>query len=203
MNVEPAIKQLAELDKLASHMRLAAETWDSEWKTLISIICSARTRDEVTIKICTELFIKYPTLESLSKADLRKIESEIRSINFYKNKSKSVLNCAKTLIEKYNGKVPHDVNELVELPGVGRKTANVFLAEYGKDAIGIDTHVSYISQKLKWTNNKDPKKIEKDLECLFPKDYWRKINSTLVHFGKTYMSKKRKDEILGSISKTS
>ena len=103
------------------------------------------------------------------------------------------------MVTKHKGNVPEDFEDLIELSGVGRKTANVFLAEYGTDALGIDTHVSYISQKLKWTKNKDPHKIEQDLAKLFPKNYWRKINSNLVRFGKTHMSRKKKDSILKEI----
>ena len=201
MNKETAIKQLEELDKQGKNMRLAAEGWDEEWKTLISIILSARTRDEVTIKICTELFKKYASIDKLSKANLNEIEKIIRPVNFYKNKSKNISKCVKSLVKKYKGKVPHDLKDLIELSGVGRKTANVFISEYGKDAIGIDTHVSYISQKLEWSRNKNPEKIEKDLTNLFPKGYWRKINPTLVRFGKTYTSRKKKDEILEEIRK--
>jgi len=201
MKKERAIKQLEELKKQGKNMRLAAEGWNEEWKTLISIILSARTRDETTIKTCTELFKKYNTIEKLSKANLIEIETAIKPVNFYKNKSKSISKCAKSLLEKHKGRVPHDLKDLIELSGVGRKTANVFLSEYGKDAIGIDTHVFYISQKLEWVKNKSPEKIEKDLENLFPKEYWRKINSILVRFGKTHTSRKKKDEILKEIGK--
>ena len=95
MKKERAIKQLEELDKQGKSMRLAAEEWDKEWKTLISIILSARTRDETTIKTCKELFKKYNTIEKLSKANLNEIEKIIRPVNFYKNKSKSILKCVK------------------------------------------------------------------------------------------------------------
>ncbi len=92
------------------------------------------------------------------------------------------------------------VSALIDLPGIGRKTANVFLAEMGKEAIGVDTHVAYISRALKWTRESKPEKIEKDLEKLFPKRYWREINQTCVHFGKTHMGKPKKDSILATIS---
>jgi len=90
---------------------------------------------------------------------------------------------------------------LVKLRGVGRKTANVFLSEMGKPGIGVDTHVSYISQKLGWTKNKNQHKIEQDLKKLFPKKCWNKVNSTLVRFGKTHTSRKEKDKILNQIKK--
>ena len=105
------------------------------------------------------------------------------------------------LAEKFAGAPPHDILQLVTLPGVGRKTANVFVAEYGAPAIGVDTHVSYISQKLGWTKHKEPHKIESDLRKLFPKRYWQKLNRTLVRFGKTHMSRRKKDELLLQIAR--
>ena len=199
MNPKLAIKQLKLLDKYGKDMRLAAEKWPNEFQTLISIILSARTRDETTIKIAKELFKKYPTPEKLSEAKLKEIEKIIKPVNFYKNKSKNIINCAKVLVKEYNSKVPESIDKLIKLSGVGRKTANVFLTEAGKEAIGIDTHVSYISQKIGWTKNKNPHKIEKDLERLFPKNYWRKINPVAVRFGKTYTSRKEKDILIQKI----
>ena len=194
------LKQLKELEKRSSKMRLAAESWNKDWQTLISTIMSARTRDEKTIPVASELFKKY-TLKKLANAKLKDVKKIIRPVNFYKTKSKNIVNCAKILVDKYNGKVPKDFDELIKLPGVGRKTANVFLAEYGNDNIGVDTHLSYISQQLGWTKNKDPHKIEKDLQRLFPQKYWKILNSILVRFGKTYTSRKKKDEILNEIKR--
>jgi endonuclease III len=198
MEREKAIEQLNKLKNLESikGMRLAAEKWDAPWKTLISILLSARTRDEVTISVSTKLFEEYNTIKKLANAKIEDVEKTIRPINFYKNKTKNIISCAKMLDDNYCGKVPMDIDELIKFPGIGRKTANVFLAEFGKDTIGVDTHVSYISQKLGWTSKKTPEKIEKDLEGLFPKEYWRTLNSTLVRFGKTHTSRKEKDKIL-------
>ena len=201
MDSKTAIKQLHELEKCGKKMRLAAESWESEFQTLISITLSARTLDETTISVCKKLFQKYPTPEKLAPASIKEIEEIIFPINFYQNKSKYIINCAKKLVELYQGNVPHDFEKLTELPGVGRKTANVFLSEVGKDAIGVDTHVFYISKKLGWAKSNKPEKVEEELKELFPKKYWSKINSTLVHFGKTFVSRKIKDEILGEIVK--
>lgn len=201
MDQKIAIKQIKLLDKYGEKMRLAAEKWPNDFQTLISIILSARTRDETTIKVCKILFRKYPAAKKLSDASLKKIEKIIKPVNFYKNKSKNIINCAKFLVEKYKSKVPKNFEKLISLPGVGRKTANVFLAESGGANIGVDTHVNYVSQKLGWTKNKNPHKIEKDLETLFPKKYWRKINETLVRFGKTYTSRKEKNKLLEKIKK--
>jgi len=193
------LKQLKELKKYSSDKRLAAEDWNKPWQTLIATALSARTKDSTTIPVADNLFSKYSSLEKLSKAKLSDIEKVIKKVNYYKTKSKNTVNCARMLIKDYKEKVPLDFNELVKLPGVGRKTANVFLSEMGKDAIGIDTHLSYISQKLEWTKNKKPEKIEEDLKILFPKEQWSSLNPILVKFGQTYTNRKKKDEILERI----
>ncbi|MFA4960314.1 MAG: endonuclease III [Candidatus Pacearchaeota archaeon] len=203
MNSSIAIHQLKELKKFASpKMRLAAE-WDEKWKVLIATILSAQTRDEKTIEICEILFKKYPTLERFKNAKLNSIQKIIRSINYYKTKSKHILATAK-IISK-NG-IPQTCDELLILPGVGRKVANVYLAEAHKsNAIGVDTHVGRISRKLGWTKNLNPHKVEKDLEKLFPKRYWRSINYIVVRFGRTYWSagmKKKEDEIIEKMKKS-
>ncbi|MBI2084638.1 MAG: hypothetical protein HYT70_03455 [Candidatus Aenigmarchaeota archaeon] len=122
-------------------------------------------------------------------------------MNFYRTKSKSIVNCARILVENYEGVLPKDFDKLIKLPGVGRKTANVFLSEMGKDTIGVDTHVAYISRKLGWTKSNKPEIIEADLKRLFPRSYWRRINRILVRFGKSYISKKGKGRILQQIKK--
>ncbi|PIN95243.1 hypothetical protein COU53_00385 [Candidatus Pacearchaeota archaeon CG10_big_fil_rev_8_21_14_0_10_30_48] len=199
MDSKKAVKQLNELKKLGGSMRLAAEGWESNFQTLIATALSARSLDETTIKHATILFNKYPDAKTLSKAKLKDIEKIIRSINFHKNKSKNIIQCSKELIERYRGKVPTDFDKLVELRGVGRKTANVFLAVIGEDEIGVDTHVNYISHYLDWTTGKNQENVEKDLKKLFPKKYWTSINYILVKFGKKYTSRKEKDKLLEKI----
>jgi endonuclease III len=203
MDRKLALKQLKELDRLGSSIRLAAEEWGEDWKILISTIMSARTKDEVTIPVAEKLFSKYSTLNSLSKANVEEVQKIIKPVNFYITKSKNVLNCAKVLVEFYDGNVPLELEELIQLPGVGRKTANVFLSEVGKYGIGIDTHLSYISQHLGWTNHSDPLKIELDLKKLFPKFCWNEVNPVAVRFGKTYTRRKKKDELLDEIKSSS
>lgn len=201
MNSKTAIKQLNVLSENNKDMRLAAEDWKNDFEILISTIMSARTRDEMTIPVAENLFKKYGNAHKLSKANIKDIENIIRPVNFYRNKTKNIINCAKMLVSEYNGVVPHDFDKLVELPGVGRKTANVFLAEHGKHALPVDTHVFYISRKLGWAKDKNPHKVEQELRQLFPKKYWNKINSTLVRFGKTHTSRKEKDKILKEIKR--
>src|SRR3989339_146847 len=201
MNQKTALKQLKFLETKSSFMRLASQGWQNDFQTLIAILLSARTRDETTIKICQELFKNYHDTKKLSLAKLNEIEKIIRPVNFYKNKSKNILNLSKILVKDYNSKIPDKIEELILLPGIGRKTANVYLSQKGKNAIGVDTHVSYISQKLGWTKNKNSHKIEEDLENLFSKKDWSKVNTILVSFGKTYNSRKKQDEILEEIKR--
>lgn len=195
-----ALKILNELKKKSSGLRLAAEGWNEPWKSLISTMLSARTRDEVTIKICEILFNNYKTIDELSNAKLNDIESIIKPVNFYKTKSKNIIECAKNIVEQHNSKLPLDFKELIKLPGVGRKTANVFLSEMGKDTIGVDTHVFQLSRKLGWTKQKKPEKIEEDLKELFPRRLWKDVNPILVRFGRSYRGKKQ-DDVLAKIKR--
>lgn len=201
METKTAIKQLNELSKLGRPMRLAAEDWKNDYEILVSTILSARTRDETTIPVAEKLFEKYKNPQKLAKGKIDNVSKIIRPVNFYKTKAKNIIKCSQYLVKNFKGKVPHDFEALLSLPGVGRKTANVFLAEQGKDALPVDTHVFYISRKLGWARNKNPHKVEEELRKLFPKKYWKKINSTLVRFGKTHTSRKQKDEIIENIRK--
>lgn len=196
MNLERALRQLKELDRLGGRMRLAAEEWDTDWKCLIAIMMSAQSRDETTIRIADSLFKKYPTLEKLASAKYEDVLEVFKSLNYNATKAKNVIGCARMLIEEHNGKVPHDIDKLVELPGVGRKTANVFMAEQGKDGLGVDTHVYQIAKKIGWSAANSPDKVEDDLKKLFPREYWNKVNPALVRFGKLHTSRKKKEELL-------
>lgn len=196
-----AIAQLNELKRMGKELRLAADGWDEDWKTLISTIMSARTRDDVTIKVAENLFKRYKTVRELSHADFGEVKGIIKSANFYKNKTKSIIACAKAIVSEHGGKVPHDFEKLIELPGVGRKTANVFLAEQGHGRIGVDTHVDYISHYLGWTRGKKQADVEKDLERLFPKRLWGDLNWIVVRFGQTYKSRRIKNAILDKLKR--
>jgi len=201
MNKERALRQLKEIEKLAREIRLAADGWPSDWQTLIATLMSARTTDKKTIPVAQELFDKFNTIDKLSKVSFNQVASIIKPVNFYKTKTKHIIELAEILVRDYQGNVPHDFSKLIELPGVGRKTANVFLAELGKGTIGVDTHLSYCSQRLGWTKNKTQEKIEKDLEKLFPKRYWGELNWIVVRFGQTYPNRRIKNEILNKIKK--
>lgn len=202
MDTKKAMKQLKQLEKLSPNsLRLAAE-WpkSAKWKILISTILSAQTRDEKTIEVSYVLYKKYSSAKELGNARLESIMKIIRSINYYKTKARHIKKTAK-IISK--GGIPKNIDGLLELPGVGRKVGNVYLAEANKeDVIGVDTHVARISGKLGWTEYKNPYKIEKDLEKLFPKKYWRSINYILVRFGRSYWTRGKRgkeDEVLGKL----
>jgi len=198
MNQKTAVKQLNTLKKLTPKtLRLAAE-WPKKYQVLIATILSAQTKDETTIKISKILFKKYPSMKALSNAKQKTLEKIIRPVNYHKTKSKHIIATAKVLVGK---KIPKTIEELIKLPGVGRKVANVYLAEAEKaDTIGVDTHIKRISQKLGWTKNRHPHKIERDLEKIFPKKYWSSINYIVVMFGRTIGKNRRKeDEVLKKI----
>ncbi len=200
MNQQTALRQLKALQSGAEKMRLAAEGWGSEWQTLIAIVMSARTRDETTIKVAEKLFAKYQTLSALARARAAEVRVLVRPVNFFRNKTKSVIGAAKTLVEYFGGTPPREISQLITIPGVGRKTANVFLTEVGQDAIGVDTHVAHISRMLGWTRETNAYKIESDLKELFPRKYWNEVNRACVHFGKTHQSRKKKDALLRAIA---
>ena len=191
-----AISQLKKIEKLTDKSMLMAADWTEEWKVLISTILSAQTKDETTIRISHLLYRKYPTFKSLARAKLKDVKKIIRQVNYHKTKAKHIIQTSRILIKEYKGKIPHNLNKLLELPGVGRKIGNVFLAVHNHPAIGIDTHVSFLSQVLGWTKNKDKHKIEQDLKKLFPRKYWISINYILVRFGRTYRTRKQQKEKL-------
>lgn len=133
----------------------------------------------------------------MSKANLRSIKKIVKPINFYKTKAKNILEATRIIQNKWKGKIPDTREKLMLLPGVGRKVANVYLAHVHKaPTIGVDTHLTFLSQQLGWTKNKTQEKIENDLENLFPRRYWNSINYILVRFGRTYPSRKKQIEIL-------
>jgi len=152
----------------------------------IHSILSARAKDEITEVISEELFKKYPTAEKLATAKKTDVIKIIRRIGFYNVKSKNIINTAKKLVKENNGKVPENLEGLVELPGVGRKVANcVLVYAYKQDAIPVDIHVHRISNRLGWVKTKMPEETEQRLMKLVPKKHWQIVNDTFVSHGKT------------------
>ena len=154
------------------------------FRILIATILSARTKDENTTKAADKLFKLYGTPQKLAKAKVKDVEKVIKSVGFYHVKSKRIIEVANLILSKYNGKVPADIDKLVDMPGVGRKTANcVLVYAFEKPAIPVDTHVHRISNRLGLVDTKIPEETEMALREKIPKKYWLDINNTFVMYG--------------------
>ena len=159
------------------------ETGDP-FSILIGTILSARTKDENTTKVVKKLFSRYRTPKALANAKVRDIEKLIKSIGFYHVKAKRIIKVAQIINSQYRGKVPENFEKLIELPGVGRKTANcVLVYAFDTPAIPVDTHVHRISNRLGLVNTKMPEETEMELRKKIPKKYWLQINDTFVMYG--------------------
>ncbi|MCH8972649.1 MAG: endonuclease III [Thaumarchaeota archaeon] len=160
-----------------------AET-EGPFSILIGTILSARTKDENTTKVVKKLFSRYRTPKALANAKVRDVEKLIKSIGFYHVKAKRIIKVAQIINSQYRGKVPENFEKLLELPGVGRKTANcVLVYAFDKPAIPVDTHVHRISNRLGLVDTKTPEETEFELIRKIPKKYWLQINDTFVMYG--------------------
>ena len=152
---------------------------------LVATILSAQCTDERVNKTTKGLFKKYRSARAYASADPAEFEKDISSINFYRNKTKSILNCSKKIVEEFGGKVPETVEELTTLPGVGRKTANIVLGNaFGKDALAVDTHVKRVSQRLGLATSDNPDEIERELCAIIPKKRWTKTTHLFILHGR-------------------
>ncbi|MGV8142679.1 MAG: endonuclease III domain-containing protein [Candidatus Pacearchaeota archaeon] len=180
--------------------RLAGEGWKEPWQTLIATIMSAQSRDETTIPIAESLFAKYD-LKSLAYAKYSDVLKIFRSLNYNRTKAKNVISCSRALINDFNGKVPDTIDELVKLPGVGRKTANLIITEcFGKDGICVDTHVHRIANVFGFVKTKSPNETEIALREIVPLKYWSRINRIFVLWGKE-VTGNDKEKLLKSLDK--
>jgi len=153
---------------------------------LVSTILSAQCTDKMVNKVTKELFKKYKSVEDYADAELSELEKDIKKTGFFRNKSKNIKNACKMLIEEFDGQVPSTMKEMLLLPGVARKTANVVLTSaYGViEGIVVDTHVKRLSQRLGLTKNDNPEKIEKDLMNIVPKNKWAQFSFLLISHGR-------------------
>lgn len=156
------------------------------FQMVIAVMLSAQCTDERVNKTTPLLFKDYGTPEKMAKIDIKKLEEIIHPCGFYKNKAKNALECSKKLITDYNSIVPNNMKDLMSLPGVGRKSANVIMLEAFNDpqGIAVDTHAKRISNKIGLSNNSDPEKIEQDLLKQFDKIDWKDVNHLLVWHGR-------------------
>ena len=156
------------------------------WELLVATILSAQSTDVRVNMVTPELFKKYPTVEDFARLEPQELEGDIRSTGFFRNKSKSVVGAARRIVQEFGGKVPQTMDELLTLPGVARKTANVVLGTwFGKaEGLVVDTHVHRISRRLELTREDDPKKIEQDLMGIIPRERWILFAHQLIWHGR-------------------
>lgn len=168
--------------------------YKSPFQLLISTILSAQCTDKQVNSVTQVLFQKYLSPEDFLAAPISELEMDIRSTGFFRNKAKSIKGCCERLLERYGGEVPSTMAELIKLPGVGRKTANCVLgAAFDVPGVVVDTHVKRLAMRLGLTENKNPDKIEKDLEKLLPEDRWRRFSDILIYHGRAVCKARKPD----------
>jgi endonuclease-3 len=187
-----ALKIIELLEKEHPDAKIALH-YSNPLELLVATMLSAQSTDETINKVTKTLFKKYTKPADYANSDLKELERDIRSTGFYHNKARNLKNSAKMLVEKYNSKVPETMKELIKLPGVARKTANIVLNNaYGVIAgVAVDTHVRRLAQRIGLTENKDPNKIEKDLMSIVPKDKWMRITDLLIFHGRRVCTAKK------------
>lgn len=166
--------------------------YDDPWQLLVSTVLSAQTTDENVNAVTPLLFERWPAPEDLAAADPDEVEAVVYSTGFFRQKTASIVNLSADLVERYDGVVPADLEELVTLRGVGRKTASVVLAEaFGVPAIAVDTHVNRVMNRLGIVDTTDPKKIEFALRDLYPEGEWDGISMRVIQFGRDVCDARR------------
>jgi endonuclease-3 len=176
---------LKRLDQLYPEVTCAL-THSSAWELLVATILSAQSTDANVNRVTPELFRKYPTVQAFAALTPEQLQPDVRSTGFFRNKSKSVVGAAKKIVADFGGQVPDDMEKLLSLPGVARKTANVVLGTWFKKAEGVvvDTHVHRISRRLELTTNNDPQKIEQDLMRIIPREKWILFAHQIIWHGR-------------------
>ena len=176
---------LRRLDEVYGTEYICYLNHETPWQLLIAVILSAQCTDARVNIVTKDLFAKYDSLEKFANADLKELENDIRPTGFFHNKAKNIIACAKRLVEVYGGEVPSELEDLLTLAGVGRKTANVIRGNiYNQPSIVVDTHVKRISKRLGFTKEDDPEKIEYELMRKLPKDHWILYNIQIISFGR-------------------
>ncbi len=162
-----------------------ALAYQDPWQLVVATVLSAQTTDENVNRVTPALFARWPTPEDLAEADPEDVEQVVFSTGFYRQKTKSIISLASDVVDRYDGVVPADLEEMTTLRGVGRKTASVVLAEaWGMPAIAVDTHVKRVTGRLGLTASSDPAKVEADLKALYPEKEWAGISMRVIQFGR-------------------
>lgn len=186
------VKKIYEiLDPLYTHEKTALK-YRTPFQLLIATILSAQCTDRQVNAVTTALFKKYETPEDYIKAPIAELEMDVKPTGFYRNKAKSIKGCCQGLVSLYGGKVPATMEEMIALPGVGRKTANCVLgAAFDVPGVVVDTHVKRLAIRMGLTDNKDPDKIEMDVQELLPKEMWRRFSDILIYHGREVCKARR------------
>lgn len=191
-------------EKVSNVLRLLDENYptedkcylvhENEWQLLIATILSAQCTDDRVNIVTKDLFKKYTSVKDFAEADFKELEQDIKSTGFFRNKAKNIILACRMLLEEYGGVMPSDIDKLIKIPGVGRKTANVVRSHiFNLPSIVVDTHVKRISKKLGFTESDDPVKIEFELMDIFPKEHWIRYNTQIIAHGRK-ICKARKPE---------
>ncbi len=188
MTRQQKIKEIiSRLKKLFPDSKIALK-YSSPWELFVAVVLSAQTTDKQVNVVTGDLFLKYKSLEDYINTPLEEFQNDIKRIGLYKNKGKNIKLSAEIVYKKYDGKLPDSMENLIKLPGVGRKTANVLLGNiYGKsEGIAVDTHVRRLSRLFGLSKHLDPDKIEKDLMEITPKKDWFLLTYLLIDYGRKY-----------------
>lgn len=162
------------------------------WQLLVATVLSAQTTDENVNKVTPVLFSRWPAAENLAAADPEEVEQVVYSAGYYRQKTKAVIALSRDLVERFGGEVPDDLDDLVTLHGVGRKTASVVLVEaFGRPAIAVDTHVKRLARRLGLTASTDPVRIEHDLRGVYPEHRWPEVSMRFIQFGREVCDARR------------
>ncbi|NLA75730.1 MAG: endonuclease III [Deltaproteobacteria bacterium] len=178
-------EKIYELLDLIYTIDKTALTHRTPFQLLIATILSAQSTDKQVNKVTPLLFMKYKSPQDFIEAPIEEIEEVIKSTGFYRNKAKSIKGCCEGLVKMYKGEVPHTIEEMLKLPGVGRKTANCVLgAAYGVPGVVVDTHVKRLATRMGLTENSNPDKIERDIQKILPEARWRRFSDILIYHGR-------------------
>jgi len=159
--------------------------FNSIFELLVAVVLSAQSTDVQVNRVTEDLFSKYNTPEQLAQVDLPELENLIRGVGLYKNKAKSIINLSRMILAKFHGNVPDNFDSLMELPGVGRKTANVMLSVgFNQPGLGVDTHVHRVSNRLGLVKSKNPDETEKAIKSLIPRNQWSEAHHLLIFHGR-------------------
>lgn len=187
------LKIIEELDRLYPDAGCSLN-YREPLQLLVATQLAAQCTDERVNIVTRELFNKYKTAEDFARAEPKTLEGEIRSTGFYRNKARNIIACCKKIIKDYNGEVPDSMEELLTLPGVGRKTANVVLGDiFNIPGMVVDTHAKRLSNRLGLTKEQDPTKIEFDLMKIVPRERWSKFSHQLVFHGRSICKARKPD----------